>query len=304
MTDRFGIGMDAGLEAALVDLGSALEWPETPDLAPAVVAAARASDRPRPSAPRPTPTWIRRPRTVRRALLLAAALALVIAGAAAAIRLGLDLLEIRVGPVPSAPIITPSPRAGIPQSPFASVAPGARLGLGRRATLDEAASAAGFAVSAPGALGGPAQVFVGGPELHGQIAFLYEAGPDLPASDLLDGAGLLVTQARGRPDAGLARKLVDAGLASMDAMVVGDAPGYWIHGQPHLFWYLAPDGSAIEESRRLVGDTLVWEHDGILYRIEGAIDRDRAIEIAGSMTALETPPAASGSSAGSSSSSP
>src|SRR3712207_7864772 len=45
----------------------------------------------------------------------------------------------------------------------------------------------------------------------------------------------------------------------------------WISGEPHLFWYLAPDGTFIEESRRVVGNTLAWERDGILYRIEGDI---------------------------------
>jgi len=59
--------------------------------------------------------------------------------------------------------------------------------------------------------------------------------------------------------------------------------GVWISGQPHLFWYLAPDGSFIQENRRLVGDTLAWERDGVLYRIEGAITLSRALEIARSM---------------------
>ncbi len=52
---------------------------------------------------------------------------------------------------------------------------------------------------------------------------------------------------------------------------------------PHVFWYLAPSGAVIEDSRRLVGDTLVWERDGVLYRIEGAISRAQALAIARSM---------------------
>lgn len=61
------------------------------------------------------------------------------------------------------------------------------------------------------------------------------------------------------------------------------APGLWISGAPHVFWYLAPDGEFINESRRLVGDTLAWERDGVLYRIEGDITLERALEIAVSM---------------------
>ena len=43
------------------------------------------------------------------------------------------------------------------------------------------------------------------------------------------------------------------------------------------------DGEFIDDSRRLVGDTLAWERDGVLYRIEGAITLERALEIAASM---------------------
>jgi hypothetical protein len=32
-----------------------------------------------------------------------------------------------------------------------------------------------------------------------------------------------------------------------------------------------------------VGDTLAWERNGVLYRIEGAITQERALEIARSM---------------------
>ncbi|MEO5703561.1 MAG: hypothetical protein ABIZ52_03020, partial [Candidatus Limnocylindrales bacterium] len=92
--------------------------------------------------------------------------------------------------------------------------------------------------------------------------------------------GLLFTQNRGESDHGLARKLADAKLASVEPVDVNGAPGAWISGQPHFFWYLAPDGSVIEESRRLVGDTLVWERDGVLYRIEGAMTREYALELA------------------------
>jgi hypothetical protein len=132
-------------------------------------------------------------------------------------------------------------------------------------------------------LGPPDVVYVGGPPLRGQVAFVYAPRPDLPASQLLGGAGLLVTENRGRPDTGLAHKLLESGLATVEPVDVGGAPGVWIAGRPHIFWYFAPDGSVIEESRRLVGDTLAWERDGILYRIEGAITVERALEIARSM---------------------
>ena len=96
-------------------------------------------------------------------------------------------------------------------------------------------------------------------------------------------AGLLVTQNRGEPDSGLAHK--DRRHQPRDGPARGHRrfTGLWISGAPHLFWYLAPDGTFIQESRRVVGDTLAWERDGMLYRIEGAITLERALEIARSM---------------------
>jgi hypothetical protein len=157
------------------------------------------------------------------------------------------------------------------------------LGLGQVATLDEARASADFTLLVPAALPPPDEVALGGPALRGQVAFVYAATGASPPSDLLEGAGLLITQNRGRPDTGLARKLVDSGLASVESVTVNGRPGYWISGEPHWFWYLAPDGSTIEEGRRFVGDTLVWEQDGVLVRIEGAISMDAALAIAASM---------------------
>jgi hypothetical protein len=264
------------LAAQLADLATALAFPPTPDLAGAVGSRLRASAaaigsgvvgsgaRPRP---------IRR--SLVRSLLLAAGLALLIVGGALAVRFGLDLLSIEFGPLPS--VAPASPTAP------ATRAIGAGLGLGQAVTLEEAGAAAAFDIRTVPALGPPDAVYLGDVSLRGQVAFVYAPGDGLPASDLLGGAGLLFTQNRGEADVGLARKLADNNLASVEPVDVDGAPGAWISGLPHFFWYLAPDGMAIEESRRLVGDTLVWERDGILYRLEGAFTRDYALELARSI---------------------
>jgi Domain of unknown function (DUF4367) len=271
MMERLGLATVSDLEAALADLGTAVELPPTPDLASAVGARLRVEPATRSQ---PGRRW----RPVRRSLLLAAALLLLAAGVAVGIRVGLDLLSIDFGPVPT-PIATPVPSA----SPSDASMPGDSLTIGDQTTLGEARAAADFPVLVPAELGDPDAVLVGGPRLRGQVAFVYGPRPDLPASDSLDGAGLLITQNRGTADDGLARKLVDARIANVAAVEVDGAPGYWISGEPHFFWYLAPDGSVIEDSRRFVGDTLVWERDGILYRLEGELTKERALEIAESM---------------------
>ena len=268
MIERFGLTSDDALEAALVDLGSAIELPPAPDIARSVGDRLREATVARSA--RPT-----RLRPMRRALLLAAVLALLVAGVAVGLRVGLDLLRIDFGtvPAPTAPAATPSATAGV-------AVPGQDLGLGRATTLEGARDAAGFTMVEPTGLGDPDAVFVGGPSLRGQISFIYAATPDLPPSDLLDEAGLLFTQNVGRPDDGLANKLVDSGLARVESVTVDGAPGYWISGEPHWFWYLDANGQVLEDGRRFVGDTLVWERDGLLYRIEGQITKARALEIA------------------------
>jgi len=284
VTDRpLAPGMD-DLEANLVDLGAAIAFPATPDLAGAVAARLHdtASSALAPSWPRP----IRR--SLARSLLLAAALALLVVGGAFAVRFGLDLLSIEFGPLPSpapsasAEAVAPGVSASASPSPSAGPV-GRGLRLGAPTTLDDVRAETPFDILVPAELGPPDAVYLGGRELRGQVALVYEARPGLPAATTLDGAGLLVTQNRGETDEGLAHKLVDADLASVVPIDVDGAQGYWISGEPHAFWYLAPDGTAIEDSGRLVGDTLVWERDGVLYRIEGAIDRERALEIASSM---------------------
>jgi hypothetical protein len=242
------------IELQLADLAAAVAFPPTPDLVTAVGIRLRVPQR--------LPVVVR---SFRRSLLLAAALVLLVVGAAVAVGWGLQLLSIEFGPVPS-PTFTP----------------GIDLRMGARVSLDEAADRADFDLSVPAALGPPDAVYFGA-ALRGQVAFVYDPRVDLPASELLGGAGLLITQNQGRTDEGLAHKIVSTSEATVEAVDVDGAPGLWISGAPHIFWYLTADGEFIEESRRLVGDTLAWERDGILYRIEGAISLDRAMEIAISM---------------------
>ncbi len=275
MSDHLGRMAQDDLEARLADLAAHLAFPPTPDLAGAV------GSRLRTPVLRPR----RVPRSLARSLLLAAALALLVGGGALAVRFGLDLLSITFGPIPSP---APAPSA---TAPGASAVPGGAtpgplgsgLRLGQPLGLEEARTAAAFEVLVPAVLGPPDVVYIGGAALRGQVAFIYGPRQDLPASGLLDGAGMLMTQNRGETDEGLAQKLLDTGQATVEPVDVNGAAGLWISGRPHFFWYRAPDGSTIQDSRRLVGDTLAWERDGILYRIEGAITLDQALEVARSV---------------------
>ena len=304
--DELGI---TALEAALVDLGTAIDWPATPDLTAGlrarIAAAAQASGTATvpgtDAAMQPEAAARRRPvvRSLRRSLLLAAALVLLVVGAALAVRIGLDLLTIEFRPAPTAAPTTVSPSAsgasasGTPDASGAGASPGPtaaspdqvglELGLGRRMTLEAARSATAFPILVPAALGEPDAVFLGGPTLRNQVSLVYAATADHPPSAELAGGGVLVTENRGRMDRGLVRKVVDIGLGTAQPVEVGGNAGYWLSGTFHGFWYLGEDGTIIDDSARQVGDTLVWEDGDRLYRIEGARGLDDAMAIAASM---------------------
>lgn len=277
MSDRMLPMPDDALDLRLADLAGAIAFPPTPELAGAVAA------RLRTTAPPLAPMRRTAGRSLRRSLLLAAALLLVIVGGVLAVRLGLELLDIRFGAVPT---LSPSPTA-ITTSPGALPTSSGPLGgsllLGRQVTLDDVLEISSYRVLVPATLGPPDVVYVGGPSLRSQVAFVYAPRDGIPFSGLLGGAGLLITQNRGEMDDGLAGKLLATGQATVEYVDIDGADGVWITGKPHVFWYFAPDGAVIEESRRFVGDTLAWERGGVLYRIEGDIEVDQALEIARSM---------------------
>ena len=59
---------------------------------------------------------------------------------------------------------------------------------------------------------------------------------------------------------------------------VGSAPALWISGAPHDLAYVSPAGSIAIE--RVAGNTLVWQDDLMIGRLEGFDSVDAAIEYA------------------------
>jgi hypothetical protein len=241
-------------DEALRDLARAVAFPPTPDLRDAVVVAlvARGSER-RPAS------------AVRRSLALALVATLVLAAAVAAAALVLPGLRIML--VPSVP-------------PAASpTGPGAGLSLGDPITTD------GAATSVPGLLGEPTATY----SAHdGEvISLVWAAGDALPEIGDSD-VGLILQEIRGSLDRERVEKLVVEVGASVLAVEVDGADGFWIEGPPHLVRYRGPGGEQRAELTRLVGDTLVWQRDGVLYRLESGIGFDRALRVAESMRSSGT----------------
>ncbi len=244
---------DARLDAALRELGTHVSFPPAPELHAGIAA--------RLAEPR------RRGLRWRPALLLAVVATLAAASLAAALVLGLAGLRITL-------------TDALPTADSQSLALAGRFGLGARVTLAEADTRSTVGVAWPSVLGEPDETYVSD---DGEIVSLvYGAGADLPALAGSD-VGLLLMAIDGTVDAERIEKLVHEVDATVTPVAVGGAPGYWIEGRPHVMRYEASGGAAGEVVSRLVGDVLVWETDGVLYRMETPLDLEDSLHIAESM---------------------
>jgi hypothetical protein len=71
--------------------------------------------------------------------------------------------------------------------------------------------------------------------------------------------------------------------ASIEELTVGGEPAAWIEGAEHFFFYRGPKGRILENELRLAQNVLLMQRGPLLIRLEGAFDRDRALEIAASL---------------------
>ncbi|HEX6355065.1 hypothetical protein [Actinophytocola sp.] len=238
--------MSDDLEAALRSLGTRLDVPEPPDVTQAVLSRLDEPVRTR---------W----RPVHR--LAAAAVAALVALATAmalspAVRAAVfDLLRIggveihENAPAPT----TPSTDTPLPYE--------------RDVSLAQARAAVDFPVKVPGELGEPTTV-------------------------RLAGDARVVSMVFGSPHGTVRVDQFDGGLAPMFAkfaaaddvhhVTVSDTPAVWVD-RPHVVLYIGPDGQMRESSARLAGSTLIWEDDGLTYRVEGELTEQQAVTIAESL---------------------
>lgn len=293
MTDRGWRPSDVDLEQALRELAPALDLPPTPPLAARVGARLRAQPasipdrRPAGQSPvDPLSPLARHPSTSRssrpisplaRALALAAALLLALlvlvatpAGRTLADRLGLP--GIAIGRVPFVPVPTPAPT---------STPVGQRLGLGSPASpADLVAPRVSFRILTSDAseLGPPDELYLADSPPGGRVSFVYRARPDLPAA-AETGVGLLLTEFAGRVEGPFLQKGVGPGTR-LEPVQVGGSAGFWLEGEPHTLLALDAGGQVLTEQLRLATNTLLWERDGVVLRLEASIPRDRALQLA------------------------
>lgn len=276
---------DAQLAAALGDLGTRIAWPAAADVRARVVARIQAE-------PRRTPWWMTMrshrygfaPAVVAIAIALLAVLVFSPQARATATEvLRLRGVEIFRGPVPTpSPAPSRSPTSsGALQTPVPTID---QITLGDQVTVGDAEKRAGFHALVPTdpALGGPDAVYVRAVQGSTAISLAYGPRPDLPVSAQL-GLSALVTEFGGHLEAAVLGKVVPQGT-KLELLTVNGAPGAWLEGAPHQVFYTTNNGSSfVLDTLRLAGNTLIWEQNGLVMRVEAQVDKATALRIAASL---------------------
>jgi hypothetical protein len=280
VADRLALAAmdDLALEGALRDLAPALAVPSPVSGGSDVASRVRQRLVSTPSRRVGLLGWIGR-RPVRRSVLVAIAAILVLAAIAGAVGLGLPGIRIIFGgPTPPPATATPTQAAGS-SAPAGSNPLGLTMGLGTAVSLDEAARIAGIDLVLPTdpVIGPPDAVYT----LVNRVALVWSERPGLPA-DPDYGVGLLLSEFRGHIDDGYFQKTLDSD-AQVTPITVNGNRGYWISGPPHFFYYVDPSGKPVDDSHRIVGDTLIWTDGDVTYRLESRLPMEQAIRLAESL---------------------
>jgi hypothetical protein len=256
------------LEQRLVLLQAEIDWPATPALAARVRALIA------------TPVPARRAWFQSRWAMAAAAVLVVLAALVAytpsrdaiANWINVHTIFTRVNQLP-----TPSP---LPSGPI-----GKRLGLGDPTALAQAQSKVSWRIVVPASLGQPDEVYLqlppeGPPQ--GEVTLVYKSRPGLKTSGQT-GVAVLITEANGAVDAQFFGKMLGDGT-TLEEVTVNGHQGYWISGQPHIFFFIDASGQFRMETMRLATNTLIIDDNGTVIRIEGDLTKAQALEIAASLS--------------------
>ena len=284
---------DVELEAALRDLAGSLAIPGrdgAAELDPARRARLRIEQGAVGGRPWGRWAWLapRPGRRFGRGLALALVAVVVVAAIAGAIGLGLPGIRIVLAPSGSAAVGSATPAPGASESPIEGSAspsptiggpPGAGLDLGHPIAVADAAAEAGIPVRLPTSpgVGSPASAWI----FLGRLSFVWPASDTLP-STREPGVGLILSEFRGSIEPDYFQKVIGPDT-KITAVSVDGTTGYWISGAPHELVFVDANGQPVFDSRRIVGDTLLWARGDVTYRLESGLDQAAAIALADSL---------------------
>jgi hypothetical protein len=247
---------DEDLGRVLRAVGRELALPPTPALAPSVTSrllTERAGGRTRPFPG--LALWTRR-----RTLALAAAGLVALLSLAAAARLVIGAVEIRVQP---------------PVAPSATLPPVEPETLGVPVALGDVEAVTGLEPGLPAGPRPDAAYAIEGPNREAGVVFGWRPSERYP---VLDGTGWGLLLMVFDSDAESIVKTVTAFEDTVDVVVNGER-GYWI---------TTPHRIVVETGRGPVelvatGHVLIWQAGDLTYRLETTLDRSAALELAHSV---------------------
>jgi hypothetical protein len=82
-------------------------------------------------------------------------------------------------------------------------------------------------------------------------------------------------------------KRISQGMASMLDVAINGNPGFWISGETELVIDQDPSAGWQDLIGRPSGNVLIWEADGITYRLETALTMRDAIALAESLAPVK-----------------
>ncbi len=262
------------LENALIDVGRAIDYPRTPNIAARVRAELKTDRSQQPDRRRWRPVLI-----VALAIVAAIALLLIIPETREAIAQLLGLRTIRIietTPTPLPPGATPAPTPTPGVVPFKQCC---------ESTLAEAQKKADFKILLPPDEQ-PSQVFfqdaIFGRGSDAQQLVLVFGDPNQPRFVLYEARSFLYEKMIG----GFGKQ-VATGTVLSETQVSGHR-ALWFTGAPHILVTLDRYGNPILDTERPVNaNTLAWEtgtiDNGVTYRLETALSLAEAIEFAESL---------------------
>jgi hypothetical protein len=251
------------LERTLSDIGGRLDGP-TRDMWPAV--------RERIAGRRPVPWWqvgLERvslaPVAATLAVILVAAFVLTPSFVEALEHL-LNIPGVQIFRVPATPPATTGAFVSFPGQ--------------RAASLAEASRLAGFPVREPAALGAPDEIYVETAPVR--VTLVYRSRQGLPVT-AVPGISALVVEFKGSLDAPILGKAIGPETTLEAVPLSSGTAAYYLAGKPHQFFYRDTSGNIQPDTLRLAGNTLLWESNGVTYRLEAQVSREEAVRIASTL---------------------
>jgi hypothetical protein len=253
------------VEQQLLELGASLAWPATPHLAARV----------RYRVAQPSRAWYQSRWAIAAIAFLIALAALVAYTPTRDVIARWFNLHANIQRTEHPP--TPSP---LPPGPL-----GQRLGLGNSTTLETARTQVSWTITVPKSLGDPDEVYLQQPPTgpsQGEVTLVYSARPGIPVSGQT-GVSVLITEARGAVNKNFFGKMLGPDT-TLEELQVNGHPGFWIAGNPHVFYFTDTNGQFRDETMRLATNTLIFDNGDTVVRIEGNLTKAQALEIAKSLS--------------------